>query len=92
MTVEDLEIGQVYEVVEEFYSGYTVDAHPELESVFIGGLIKVGTLMKYVEHSKYRRGPGTSLVYGFHFIIAGKIAKNSFDDGGAFWFSEEELS
>ena len=94
MTVEDLEIGQVYEVVEEFDSGYTVYAHPELKSVFARDThLRVGTLMKYAEYGEYPdRSPDTSLVYGFHIFIDGEIAENKFDLGGLFWFSEEELS
>ena len=86
MTVEDLELGQIYEVVEEFDSGYGLG----LAKVTGGrSRLAVGTLMKYAKHNEDNL---TSLAYGFHFIIGGEIVENTFDISGVFWFSEKELS
>ena len=89
MTVEDLGIGQVYEVVEEFDCGFNILKHPGLKSVITANTrLKVGTLMKYVSHDR----TDTLMPYGFHFIIDGKIIINNRNTSGIFWFSEAELS
>ena len=92
MTVKDLKIEQIYEVVGEFYSGYSAYEHPELESILTNGVLKVGTLMKYVKYGEHAKSFNTALIYGFHFVIDGKIVENSQTDDGIFWFSEKELS
>ena len=90
MTVEDLEIGEIYEVVEEFPGGFSVSCHPELRDSLKNGNIVVGTLMKHVECIKN----SVNIVYGFHFIIADKIITNDYapNSDGVFWFSEWGLS
>ena len=91
MTVEDLEIGQIYEVVEEFYSGYNASDEPELESILTSGVLKVGALMRYAKYDE-NRSTISDYFYGFHFIIDGKIVKHHSNNDGLFWFSEKELS
>ena len=45
--------------------------------------------MKYITHDDHR---SSFFIYGFQFIIDGKIVINNGNDDGVFWFSEEELS
>lgn len=88
MTVDDLEIGQIYEVVERIPIAYSAISWPELSEIMdSNNNIRIGALMEYVSYDRTDK----LVPYGFYFIIDGKIVKNIGMKNDLFWFSKEEL-